>query len=192
MRPALLRCLWWLVALAVVIILGDLFFFGYRWIGPTLFGLLCLLSGIALGRTPPYVAPLEPASRARKGGLLFLPLPFLAVGILGLSYPLLLDLPDNALFLWDLWTPDGKHLGRYRLTQLFVSPVFLWMGGVFFTSIVCSFFARPRSQEKAGSDGGVSSLDAVGRVRAGMRPWTYILGLYIILLLVTLRGMLFR
>jgi hypothetical protein len=180
------------MALAVVIVLVDLCFFRYRLIGPTLFGILCFLGGIALGQTPPYVAPLESASRARKGCLLFLALPFLAVGILGLSYPLLIDLPDNAPLMWDLWTPDGKHLGRYRMTQIFVAPAFLWMGGVFLASIVCSFFARPPSQANSGADGRVSSQEASGSVTAGVHPWTYTLGLYIILMLVTLRMVLSR
>ena len=78
------------------------------------------------------------------------------------------------------------------MTQIFVGPAFLWMGGVFLAAIVRSVFARPRSQANAESDGGVSSPGAGGSVTAGMHPWTYTLGLYIILMLVTLRGMFSR
>jgi hypothetical protein len=188
LRSALLRCLWWLVALAVVIILVDLFFFSYRLIGPTLFGILCFLGGVALGRTPPYVARL--GSGAQKGWRLLLALPFLAVGILGLSYPLLIDVPDQVPFMWGVWTPDGQSLERYRMHQILFSPAFLWMGSVFLAAIVRSFFACPRSQETAEANGGVSSPDAGGRLTAGMNSWIYTLGLYIILMLVTLRMML--
>jgi hypothetical protein len=188
--PSLRRCLWWLVALAVAIILVDLFCFSYRLIGPTLFGILCFLGGVTLGRTPPYVAHL--GSGAHKGWRLLLPLPFLAVGIIGLSCPLLIDLPDPVPFMWGVWTPDGQHLGRYRLTQIFVSPAFLWMGSVFLASIVRSIVARPRSQAKAEEKGGVSSPDAGGSITVGMHPWIYTLGLYMILMLVTLRGILSR
>jgi hypothetical protein len=118
---------------------------------------------------------------------LFLALPFLAIGILGLSSPLLVELPDYAPFMWDLWTPDGKHLGRYRMTQIFAGPAFLWMSGVFLASIVCALFTRPRSQEMAGATGGVPSTGAGGGTPAGVHPWIYTLGLYIILGLVTLR-----
>jgi hypothetical protein len=190
LRPALLRCLPWLFALAVVIILVDLFFFRYRFIGPTLFGILCVLGGVALGRSPRFVAYLLSDLHTQRWWVLFLPMPFLAIGILGLSYPLQLDLPDNASFMWDIWTPDGRYLGRFRTTQIFAAPAFLWMGSVWLTAIVCSWFARPRSQENATAGG--SAPNAAGSTPVGAHPWIYTLGLYIVLILVTLRGMLSR
>jgi hypothetical protein len=175
-----------------VVILVDLFCFSYRLIGPTLFGILCFLGGVALGRTPPYVAPFEIGSGAQKGWFLFLTLPFLAVGIWGLSCPLLLDLPETVPFMWGIWTPDGQYLGRYRMTQIFVSPAFFWMGGVFLGAIVRSVFVSPRSRENAESGSEDSAPHAGGSITARIQPWTYTFGLYIILILVTLRGMLSR
>jgi hypothetical protein len=92
--------------------------------------------------------------------------------------------------MWKIWTPDGRNLQRYRTTQVFVSPLFLWMGGVFLAAVVRSFFARPRSQDHAASDGGGASPGAAGGVPTGTHPWIYTLGLYGILVLVTLRMML--
>jgi hypothetical protein len=190
LRRALPRCLWGLVASAVAIVLVDLFFFRYRLIGPTVFGALCFLGGAALGRTPLYAAHFGSGSGAQRWGGLCVALVFLAIGIVGLSYPLRIDLPDRAPIMWGIWTPDGRHLGRYRMMQVFVGPAFLWMGSVFLAAAVRSVFARPRSQDHAGSDGGVSSPGADGSVPAGTHPWIYTLGLYGILVLVTLRMML--
>jgi hypothetical protein len=175
-----------------VIILVDLFCFRYRFIGPTVFGILCVLGGVTLSRTPAFVAHLRSDGDRPRWYFLFFPLPFLAIGILGLSYPLWLDLPDNASFRWDIWTPDGQYLWRCRITQIFVAPAFLWMSGVWLGAIVGSWFAGPRSQEKADADGRGSSPDDAGHPPAGVHPWIYTLGLYVILMIVTFRAMLSR
>ena len=191
-RSVLLRCLPWLFALAVAVILVDLFFFRYRALGPTLFLILCFPAGIAVGRAQP-MDPLDGAAGvAQRVFLLFMISPLLGVGIMGLLMGLLMgfstDLPDNASFTWDVWSPDGRHhFLRDRMWQIYFAPASLWGSSALSASVVSSFFVRPGSQENAGVGGEVSSAEAGGRVAAGVHPWAYTGGLYLILLLIMLR-----